>query len=447
MAAHFAVTAILVAALLLGGVATGTDASRHHKPTHVGGPATGSERNDSGANEGSEEHSGQRSLPKYSVSAQGSNSTTRRWRRDGAAFHVKAKPPPAALLSLSERKAPSMPRGAAGFVGGGPYGINYNGGPIMSNVLKVYIIWYGSWSVSARAIILNFFRSVSNTAKQNGATVQKWWSIVTYYSDAAGNHVTNQVTVVKEVFDSGSLGLSLDDDNNDIRSIVFNQISSGSLPADGDGAYIVLTDPRVTLNSKTLDPVSGFCNGGGAGYCGWHTSDPYPAWVAGAPMVRPRKQNHRATGTCCTAQTADAERRLIKYAFVGDSSVQCPQWCIQSVVDGYQTSPNNNVGVDGLIDVLAHELSEIATDPNLYNMAWTNDQGEESADLCERGQYGQVTSAGFGSQAYEYNLVGINGNSPLKELAAQAEVMPESSASTQDRCMTISVDGVHAASL
>eukprot|EP00850_Spirogloea_muscicola_P003708 SM000015S01208 [mRNA] locus=s15:535765:538207:+ [translate_table: standard] len=398
MAAHLAVTALLVAALLLGGLPTRTEASRHYKPTHAGGPARGRERNDSGESEGSEDHTGHRSLPKYSVNAQGSNSTTGRWRRDGAAFHVKAKPPPAALLSLSERKAPSKPRGAAGFVGGGPYGINYNGGPIMSNVLKVYIIWYGSWSVASRTIILNFFRSVSNTVKQNGATVQKWWSTVTYYTDAAGNHVTNQVTVVKEVFDSGSLGLSLDDDNNDIRSIVFNQISSGSLPADEDGAYIVLTDPRVTLNSKKLDPISGFCNGGGAGYCGWHTSDPYPAWVAGAPMI--------------------------KYAFVGDSSVQCPQWCIQSVVDGYQTSPNNNVGVDGMIDVLAHELSEIATDPNLYNTAWTNSQGEELADLCERGQYGQVTSAGFGSQAYEYNLVGINGNSPLKELAAQAEVMP-----------------------
>eukprot|EP00850_Spirogloea_muscicola_P017130 SM000144S00678 [mRNA] locus=s144:112055:114379:- [translate_table: standard] len=435
MAAQLAVTAVLVATLLLGSLLTGTEASRHYKPTHAGGPARGRGGNDGGENEGSEGHTGHRSLPKYSVDAQESNSTTRRWRRDGAAYHVKAKPPMAALLSQLEREAPSKPRGAAGLVGGGPYGINYNGGPIMSNVLKVYIIWYGSWSVSARAIVLNFFHSVSNTAKQDGATVQvqpgssscmsnwlprssmkataiasshhhlrldktgmlhmlltyvlaaalqKWWNIVTYYTDVAGNHITNQVTVVKEVFDSGSLGLSLDDDNNAIRSIVFNQIRSGSLPADEDGAYIVLTDPRVTLNSKTLDPVSGFCNGGGAGYCGWHTSDPYPAWVAGAPMI--------------------------KYAFVGDSSVQCPQWCIQSVVDGYQTSPSNNIGVDGLIDVLAHELAEIATDPNLYNTAWTDSQGEELADLCERGQYGQVTSVGFGSQAYEYNLIGINGN-------------------------------------
>jgi hypothetical protein len=43
-------------------------------------------------------------------------------------------------------------------------------------------------------------------------------------------------------------------------------------------------------------------------------------------------------------------------------------------------SPNGNAGADGMASVLAHELEETATDPDLN--AWYDRRGYENADKC-----------------------------------------------------------------
>ena len=43
-------------------------------------------------------------------------------------------------------------------------------------------------------------------------------------------------------------------------------------------------------------------------------------------------------------------------------------------------SPNGNPGVDGMISVIAHELEEAVTDPDLN--AWYDSSGAENADKC-----------------------------------------------------------------
>ena len=44
------------------------------------------------------------------------------------------------------------------------------------------------------------------------------------------------------------------------------------------------------------------------------------------------------------------------------------------------TGPNGNAGADGMASVLAHELEEAATDPDLN--AWYDRRGYENADKC-----------------------------------------------------------------
>jgi hypothetical protein len=44
------------------------------------------------------------------------------------------------------------------------------------------------------------------------------------------------------------------------------------------------------------------------------------------------------------------------------------------------SSPNNNPGADGMASIIAHELQEATTDPDLN--AWYDRRGYENADKC-----------------------------------------------------------------
>src|SRR5258708_32767994 len=59
---------------------------------------------------------------------------------------------------------------------------------------------------------------------------------------------------------------------------------------------------------------------------------------------------------------------------VGNSD-RCPSGCTAQ-----STGPNGTTGVDGMASVIAHELEESVTDPNLN--AWYASNGQENADKC-----------------------------------------------------------------
>lgn len=223
-------------------------------------------------------------------------------------------------------------------------GINYHNGPVMLGTIHIYYIWYGNWSGDSTVDIL------TDEAGSIGGT--PWFNINTTYYSGSGRklkHVGNAVTYSGATTDDYSHGDALSDD--DIRDIVAGAIASGRLPKDTNGVYFVLT-------SKDVDEVSGFCRQNG--YCGWHTSD-------------------RISG-------AD-----IKYSFIGNSA-RCPNVCTRLQF----RSPNDNVGADGMASVLAHELSEAATDPDLN--AWYDSRGEENADKCAF-TYGTLYTAPNGAGA------------------------------------------------
>jgi hypothetical protein len=107
------------------------------------------------------------------------------------------------------------------------------------------------------------------------------------------------------------------------------------------------------LTSQDVAESSGFCTK----YCGWHTY-----------------------GTISGTN--------IKYAFVGNAD-RCPTAC-----EAQTTSPNGNAGADAMASVIAHELEEMVTDPNLN--AWYDTRGYENADKCAW-TFGTVSTASNGS--------------------------------------------------
>lgn len=223
--------------------------------------------------------------------------------------------------------------------GGGSNGIDYHGGPLILGTTTVYYIWYGNWGGNtARSILTDFARSVGGSP---------YYNINTTYYDGGNRRVSNSVALSPAVYDDPySQGTALSDAG--VRNAVARAISSTALPADDNGVYFVLTSADVA-------ETSGFCTY----YCGWHTY----ASIAG---------------------------KDIKYAFVGNPD-RCPSACaVQS------TGPNGNAGADAMASIIAHELEEAVTDPDLN--AWYDRRGYENADKCAW-TFGSVYLAANGAYA------------------------------------------------
>jgi phosphate-induced protein 1 len=220
-------------------------------------------------------------------------------------------------------------------------GINYHGGPVMTGTTKIYYIWYGTWDSSSITVLTNLASFIGGSP---------YFNINTTYYNGAGLKVSNAVTFGGSTTDNYSLGTNLSDAN--IQSIVANAINSGRLPNDASGVYFVLTAKDVTA-------TSGFCTQ----YCGWHTY----TTVGGTP---------------------------IKYSFVGNPETKCPASCSAQSV-----SPNGNLGADAMASVIAHELEEAVTDPQLN--AWYDRRGYENADKCAW-TFGTTSTAPNGSK---YNIL------------------------------------------
>jgi hypothetical protein len=196
-------------------------------------------------------------------------------------------------------------------------GIDYHGGPVMTGGVNIYYIWYGDWNGNTAVGILEDFA--------NNIGGSSYYNINTTYS------VPNTVAFKKSVNDPYSLGKRRVLSDSDIVRILNNNFSKLGGVWDPNGVYFVLTSADVKK--------SGFCTS----YCGWHTYG-----TAGSTAV--------------------------KYSFVGN-----PAQCINNCA-AQSTGPNGNAGADGMVSIVAHELEEAATDPQLN--AWYDSIGYENADKC-----------------------------------------------------------------
>ena len=224
--------------------------------------------------------------------------------------------------------------------------ISYHGGPVLVNGVTVYFIWYGNWSGNTAVTILQ------NLAASIGGS--PYFNINTTYFNANNTPVKNLVTFGGATTDNYSQGKTLSD--SQIQTIVSSAITSGRLPANTNGVYFVLT-------SADVNATSGFCTQ----YCGWHTY----GTIAGSN---------------------------IKYSFVGNPD-RCPSAC-----EAQSTGPNGNSGADGMASIIAHELEEATTDPNLN--AWYDGRGYENADKCAW-TFGTETRLPSGAY-YNVTLGGLN---------------------------------------
>jgi hypothetical protein len=208
--------------------------------------------------------------------------------------------------------------------GGAPStnGISYHGGPVILGTANVYLIWYGNWSGNDAVNIL------TDLAQNIGGSAYEM--INSTYYNGSNQHVSGLVSYAGSTTDNYSQGTALSDAQ--IQAVVSSAISSAALPKDTNAVYFVLT-------SADVNATSGFCSK----YCGWHTHG--------------------------TISGSD-----IKYAFVGDST-RCPASCQQQ-----NTGPNGVTGGDGMASILAHELEEAVSDPDLN--AWYDRRGNENADKC-----------------------------------------------------------------
>lgn len=220
----------------------------------------------------------------------------------------------------------------------GANGINYHGGPLILGTTNIYYIWYGNWSGNTATSILPDLAA--------GLSGSPYYNINTSYYNGSSVAVTNSTLFRQGITDNYSRGTALAD--ADVTAVVSSAITSGALPADSNAVYFVLT-------SADVNETSGFCTS----YCGWHTHGS----IAGQD---------------------------IKYAFVGNPD-RCPSAC-----EAQTTSPNGNAGADGMASVLAHELEEAVTDPDLN--AWYDTQGRENADKCAW-KFGTTYTVSNGSQA------------------------------------------------
>ncbi|GMI91680.1 EXORDIUM like 5 [Hibiscus trionum] len=271
-----------------------------------------------------------------------------------------------------------------------PGKLEYHMGPVLASPLKLYIIWYGTnWSQTQQDTIRDFLNSLSSPAPH--PSVAEWWSTVRLYADQTGSNVTHSISLAGEFFDSKlSNGPRLN--RLSMQAIIKNAVTSQPKPLPLDprnGLYLVLTSAAVLVDE--------FCRA----VCAFHYFT-FPATVG----------------------------VIVPYAWIGYSGTQCPGMCAYPFampagmqpppsVNGGNTimrPPNGDVGVDGMISVIAHELAETASNP-LVNAWYAGDNPTapgEIADLCQ-GMYGSGAGGAYVGQVSTdadgngYNVNGVKG--------------------------------------
>ena len=227
------------------------------------------------------------------------------------------------------------------------------GGPVMSNTITVHFIWYGTAFTTGADTVLDLFMANINSSV--------WWNIARQYCPF-GSCPCSSVGHVGDI-KMGShaqldyiYGTSISED--DIGTMVLDQITNHNLGGGTvDEIYFVLTDQNVTVSGQ----IGTFC----VDYCGWHSAE-------------------------------YLNEMVIKYGFIG-SPLHCHWACSALPPLDDASAPNSNYEMDSMISVIAHELAEAATDPNLT--AWfTIMTHSEAADLCEWLFTGETTSPPYWNQ-------------------------------------------------
>ncbi|PUZ77703.1 hypothetical protein GQ55_1G394700 [Panicum hallii var. hallii] len=256
--------------------------------------------------------------------------------------------------------------------------LTYHHGTVLSGDIPVSVLWYGKFTPSQKSIVFDFLLSLTTAPGPATPSAGQWWGTVDqlYLSSAATNGAAPaRVLLDAQASDEAcSLG----------RSLTLAQVEQLAARAGGKkgGIALVLTDEDVA--------VEGFCSS----RCGKHGSG---------------------------AQGESA------YIWVGNSAKQCPGQCAWPFAQpqyGPQgkplVAPNGDVGMDGLVMVLATMVGGTVTNP--YGDAFYQGPKEAPLEACTAcaGVYGSGAYPGFPGNLLvdqttgaSYNANGANGRKYL----------------------------------
>ncbi|XP_078444304.1 protein EXORDIUM-like 2 [Wolffia australiana] len=268
------------------------------------------------------------------------------------------------FLSSSLLQAEALPRKLTALVKEPVLTLKYQSGPLLKGTVTVDLVWYGRFSPSQRAIIIDFLRSFTGKPVPN-PSVASWWSTTGAY----GTGRTAVISLARQVNDEKySRGKSLK--SADLVTL------AGKAGASA-GIAVVLTSADVA--------VEGFCTS----RCGTHGQR-----RPGSPFI-----------------------------WVGNSETQCPgqcAWPFHQPIYGPQTpplvAPNGDVGADGMVINLAALLAGTATNPfgNGYFQG-VKEAPLEAASACQ-GIFGAEAFPGYpgkllvdGATGGSYNANGLEG--------------------------------------
>ncbi|KAI6674185.1 hypothetical protein NL676_002091 [Syzygium grande] len=267
-------------------------------------------------------------------------------------------------------------------------------GPVLASPISVYIIWCGHWYQKQQATTRDFIYSLSAPSSYaSHPSVADWWRTIWLYTDQTGSNITRDIALSGEFYDFSHGGYL---SRLDIQSVIKHSVTASdphTLPLNPhSGLYLVLTSSDVQ--------VQDFCRA----VCGFHYFT-FPTIVG----------------------------VTVPYAWIGYSGTQCPRICAYPFAwpkylgrplprtnggNDLMKPENGDVGVDGMISVIAHELAEVSSNP-LVNAWYAGDDPTvptEIADLC-LGVYGRVGGGGYvgggeqGLVGSRYNLNGVKGGS------------------------------------
>ncbi|PSS19567.1 Protein EXORDIUM like [Actinidia chinensis var. chinensis] len=264
----------------------------------------------------------------------------------------------------------------------------YHNGPLLSGEITIHLIWYGRFKPSQRAIISDFIASLSSPSKPttDQPSVATWWTTTEKYYHLIKNRKAPSGTSL-----ALSMGRHILDENYSFgKSLTSQQIQR--LAAKGDSKNAI----NVVLTSSDVN-VDGFCSS----RCGTH-------------------------GISKSGQMKEKNNKFA-YIWVGNSEAQCPgncAWPFHQPIYGPQgpplVSPNNDVGLDGMVINLASLLAATVTNPfgNGYYQG-PIEAPLEAASACP-GVYGSGAFPGYAGELLvdptsgaSYNAHGVHGRKYL----------------------------------
>jgi hypothetical protein len=244
-------------------------------------------------------------------------------------------------------------------------------GDPMTKPVTVYFIFYGgAWTQGSDTIDVfhDFIDGLSGSPLA---------SVLASYDDDNGNNVPNAfIRYGTDYYDST---YSQDPSGKTLTAAgitaeLDKAVSSGTLPKDSDGIYVILPDRYTVMNSSSTS-LGTPCNK----VCGWHPKSVHSTYTLhGALAVNPNYCESIGYTSC---------------DFDGGTTL----------------TPNDHAQADAMVNTIWHETAEALTDPdgNGYwidtNTGTTSAKTKETADQCE-GTFGQDSTAHWPVGAAQLDL-------------------------------------------